>query len=78
MKIKYGNLDREVIGVVKDYVAQSVRSGQTAYLRLKGDSVSLGMYTIRYEPGKNGLTIIAIVLMNISQLMHLNLNHLKT
>jgi putative ABC transport system permease protein len=54
MKIRYRNNDREVIGVVKDYVAQSVQNEIEPHsYRLKGDSISLtGMYTVRYEPGK--------------------------
>jgi len=54
MKIRYNNSEREVIGVVKDYVAQSVQNEIEPHsYRLKGDSVSLtGMYTIRYEQGK--------------------------
>ncbi|MCU0370702.1 MAG: ABC transporter permease, partial [Bacteroidales bacterium] len=54
MKIRNGNIEREVIGVVKDYVAQSVQNEIEPHtFLLKGDSVSLsGMYTIRYEPGK--------------------------
>ncbi len=54
MKIRYGENEREVIGVVKDYVVQSVQNEIEPHTyRLKGDSVSLtGMYTIRYEQGR--------------------------
>jgi ABC-type antimicrobial peptide transport system permease subunit len=54
MKIQYNNSEKEVIGVVKDYVAQSVQNEIEPHTyRLKGDSASLtGMYTIRYEQGK--------------------------
>ncbi len=54
MKIRNGNNEREVIGVVKDYVVQSVQNEIEPHtFLLKGDSASLsGMYTIRYEPGK--------------------------
>lgn len=46
--------DWEVIGVVDDYVAQSVHNPTEPHTyRLMGDSVSLtGMYSIRYMPGK--------------------------
>ena len=46
--------DWEVIGVVADYVAQSVHNPVEPHAyRLMGDSVSLtGMYSIRYAPGK--------------------------
>jgi putative ABC transport system permease protein len=54
MKIRYRNHDREVIGVVKDYVAQSVQNEIEPHsYRLTGDSISLtGMYTVRYSPGR--------------------------
>jgi len=47
--------DWEVIGVVSDYVYQSVHNAIEPHTyRLKGDSVSLtGMYSIRYVPGKH-------------------------
>jgi len=54
MRIKAPGKDWEVIGVVEDYVAQSVHNPiEPQTFRLMGDSVSLtGMYSIRYAPGK--------------------------
>ncbi len=53
-KIRSFGRDREVIGVVEDYVAQSVHNPiEPSSFRLMGDSVSLtGMYSVRYKPGK--------------------------
>jgi putative ABC transport system permease protein len=54
MKIRSWDKDREVIGVVEDYVLQSVHNPiEPQTFRLLGDSVSLtGMYSIRYASGK--------------------------
>ncbi len=54
MKVKSWDKDREVIGVVGDYVAQTVQNAIEPHtFRLLSDSVSLtGMYTVRYKPGK--------------------------
>ncbi|RPI45076.1 MAG: ABC transporter permease, partial [Bacteroidetes bacterium] len=54
MKIRSWDKDREVIGVVEDYVIQSVHNPiEPQTFRLLDDSISLtGMYSIRYAPGK--------------------------
>ncbi len=54
MKLKSWDKDWEVIGVVGDYVAQSVQNPTEPHtFRLLSDSVSLtGMYTVRYQPGR--------------------------
>jgi putative ABC transport system permease protein len=54
MKIISNGQEREVIGVVEDYVIQSVHNPiEPSTFRLMGDSVSLtGMYSVRYAPGK--------------------------
>ncbi len=54
MKVKEWNKDREVIGVVGDYIAQSVHNPIEPHTyRLLSDSVSLtGMYSVRYRKGE--------------------------
>ncbi len=54
MKLRSFGRDREVIGVVEDYVIQSVHNPiEPVTFRLMRDSVSLtGMYSIRYAPGE--------------------------
>ena len=54
MKLKSWDKDWEVIGVVGDYVSQSVQNPIDPHTyRLLGDSVSLtGMYSVRYRPGE--------------------------
>ncbi len=54
MKLRSFGRDREVIGVVEDYVIQSVHNPiEPVCFRLMKDSVSLtGMYSVRYAPGE--------------------------
>jgi putative ABC transport system permease protein len=56
MNVMWRNHDREVVGVVRNFVAQSVHNPIEPHTyRLMGDSVLLtGMYSVRYAPGAKG------------------------